>query len=366
MINDNIFADIKPRSLIKEYEQTFFEATGIEYRTFLEQKFIYDGYSKPEIASMLGLKVSKVVSQLSNYDILKSNYTNDLESGDKYTKTITMIEKETGRKFKDIYDELVDQGLTVTEIAAKLELKTMSAISTHLYRLKREEERKTNNKLIVQGLSGQMPDVVERMFREQTGMEIKDFLKEKYIDEGLSLDDLADLLGMSARRLGDKVKNYGIYKTVSQSRQDAMKNGTLNYNEIHKKARLSRAKNFSRSSKQDMFRELIKHHAQNLLNEYRDIEIITGYNEYSILDTLEIDIPIIIFYKEKVIKLAIEYDGDYWHENRENDIEKDKLLKEKKWNLIRVEELGNKGNNLVLLETKAKNVINEIIKYITN
>jgi predicted DNA-binding protein YlxM (UPF0122 family) len=354
---NNIFADINGRSPIEVYEDTFIKHTGIDYKDYLYDQYIMQDVSQLIIAETLGTNRTKIHKHLEYYNIKKEVKDHD----GKYNKTIGMIEKETGRKFVDIYNELKEQSLTDTEIATQLKLKNVSAISAHIYALKRQEERKVNtDKLIVQGLSGKHPKVVEKMFKEQTGMDIKDWLKEKYIDEGLSLEDIADLIGMSPRRLSDKVRYYKLIKTPSQARQNAMERGTINYKEISKKARISRIKHGAGSNSQDMFRELIKHHLVTKLDDFKGIEIITGYNEYGVLDTLEIDIPIIIFYNNKILKLAIEYDGDYWH-NNEDDLIKEELLNKRNWQLIRIVETKKDAGKLYILEDKAKELANLIV-----
>lgn len=358
---DDVFGNIKSRSRIEVYEQIFIKQTGIKYKDFLFKKYMEENLSQEAIANLLNIHRSKLAKHLSHYGITKNN---NKSSNDIYIKTIGMVEKETGRKFEDIYNELTEEGLSPTEIADKLRLRSMSSISSYLYQLKREKERNNNNKLIVHGLAGKKPKEVENIFREQTGMEIRDFLKRKYIDEELSLQDISDLIGIKPRRLSDKVRYYGLYKTSSQARKEAVKKGNIDYKTINRKGRLTRAKNISKSNKQDMIRELLKYHLQFVLDQFKDIEIITGYNEYCVLNTLEIDIPIIIFNQNKVFKLAIEYDGDIWHKDRDTDIKKENLLKEKNWKLIRITEEHTEGNNYKLLESKIKEIVNQIIEII--
>lgn len=357
-----IFIDLVGRITMEEYEIRFMKETGTEYKDYLYKQYVTNNYTLETIANELGTNKSKITNHLKYYNIKrdKQQHGNNI-----YTKTIGMIEKETGRKFEDIYNELIAEGLTVTQIADKLKLNNMSSISSHLYQVKRNKERKGNqDKLIIQGLAGKKPKVAERMFREQLGIEIKDFLKQKYIDEGLSLQDISDLIGISPRRLSDKVRSYGLIKTLSEARQNAIERGTINYTDINRKSRLSREKHTGKSNKQEMFRELIKYHLQFVIDQYTDIEIVMGYNEYCVLNNLEIDIPIIIIYKNKLIKLALEYDGDYWHKDNERELNKENLLKEKQWELIRVEEPHTKSNSLGYLEEKAKETIEQIIKYI--
>ncbi len=71
-----------------------------------------------------------------------------------------------------------------------------------------------------------------------------------------------------------------------------------------------------------------------------DAEVIVGVNNQSILkDGYEVDIPIIILYKNNIYKYAVEVDGDYWHSSEiriQKDMEKQKELSLSDYKMFRV------------------------------
>lgn len=363
---DNIFTDIKPRSGIGVYEDHFASMTNQIYREFLFNIYVKEDKPNSYIANLLGVNQSVVSSHIRRYEIKKEcivDTTNIMH------KTPSIIEKETGRKFIDVYNELANQGLSLTEITVKLQIKNVSTVSTYLHKHKQREEKKLNppdeSKLIIKGLSGKNNETVEVMFYNELGIEYKDFLKQKYIDEQLTLDEISELIGISPTTLSVRMKEYGFHKTKSQLRHEAMKRGTINYDNILSKGRKTRSKSKSLSHSQDLLITLIKHNLELAFTELDNIEIILGYNEYCILGSMEVDIPIIIFKGDKVYKIALEYDGDVWHEARErvNKL-KETQLKEKKWHYINVIEVNTESGKLGIVEDKAKYIVNQILKFI--
>jgi hypothetical protein len=283
-------------------------------------------------------------------------------------KTPSIIEAETGRKFIDVYNELANQGLSLTEICMKLNIRLVSTVSTHLNKYRYREEMKLNppdeSKYVIQGLKGRNPETVEHMFREHLGIEYKDWLEQKYLIEGKSQREQSEMTGLSIDSISGAVRRYNLIKSNSQARQEAMKRGTINYDKILSKTRKTMNKSKS-SNKQDLLITLLKHHLELSFTELDNTEIILGYNEYCILGSMEVDIPIIIFKGDKVYKIALEYDGDIWHENRvNNDIDKEIMLHNKGWFYINIEETHQEGSNLELVEDKAKYIVNQILSYI--
>ena len=57
------------------------------------------------------------------------------------------------------------------------------------------------------------------------------------------------------------------------------------------------------------------------------------------------------------INLAIEYDGSHWHKDTENDLKKDKILKEHNIDIIRVRDSHKVGDTVeVIVERDGKEV----------
>lgn len=80
-----------------------------------------------------------------------------------------------------------------------------------------------------------------------------------------------------------------------------------------------------------------------VLPDYLDIEryeIIVGVNTRNIISPMEVDIPVVIIDKQttKVFKIAIEYNGDSFHEDDEKKIE---ALGNKGWIYFSVVEMGS-------------------------
>jgi predicted transcriptional regulator len=362
-----IFKDIKKGSDISVYEEHFTDKTNQNYREFLHNIFINEDKTKQEIANLLGVTAGVITSHTRKYEI-KKEHTPD--TSNVMYKTPSIIEKETGRKFIDVYNELASQGLSLTEICIKLNIRLVSTVSTYLtkYRQRQERLNMTNeeieSKLIVKDLSNKNLDTVEVLFYNQIGIEYEDYLRQKYLEEGYSLNELSLMLGVSRDTLSRTVRHYGMHKTKSQARQEAMRKGNVNYDKILSKSRKTMNKSKS-SSKQDLLITLLKHHLELAFTELDNTEIILGYNEYCILGSMEVDIPIVIFKGNKVYKVALEYDGDIWHDHRlEQNTDKEMMLHNKGWFFINIEETNEESSSLEIVEDKAKYIVNEIIKYI--
>lgn len=356
----DIFKDVN-RKPIEYYEQIFVESTGGNYEKFLIEKYIDQDLSSRDIALLLGLSPTILREHLSKYNILKLNI--QTENKDIFYKTPSIIEQETGRKLIEIYNELSEQGLSLTEIATKLQMKYVGSLSNYLYNYNNNNQKNKEEKLIVPNLKGKQPKTVDKILKEHLGISYKDFLKQKYIDEKLSPAEISNLIGVSPKRISERIREYGLSKTPSQARKDAIERGKINYNDINKKREKTRSKLISRSNTQDTLRELIKHHLEYQLENYEGIEIITGYNEWSVLGNLEIDIPIIIFYDDNIYKIAIEYNGEYWHDDIRDGHKEDLLIK-KGWKLFTLTETTNQTGNLKVLEEKAKELVDNIMEII--
>jgi hypothetical protein len=115
----------------------------------------------------------------------------------------------------------------------------------------------------------------------------------------------------------------------------------------------SQLASFSSGSKnQEYVRVLLS----NTIEEYctnSKYECIIGLSNTGILDTLEIDIPVVIYDKEthQLHRFAIEYNGDYFH-SAEKDKFKENLATEKGWTYMSIVENNNDrfSNNRKLLD----------------
>jgi hypothetical protein len=217
-----IFINIKKGSSLEEYENLFNQTSDQTYKDYLHNEYVTNNKSTRDIGSYLGTTHTVITRHLNKYSIKREANVND---GKVFNKTPSMIEKETGRKLLDIYNELSDKGMSLTEIAAHLKMKHIGTLSQYLFnqRNKQRLEEIGDSNLIIKGLRGKRPETVEKEFINQLGMTYKDFLKQKYIDEGMTIQDMEELIGISARRISDRLKYYELNKSLSQARKDSIK-----------------------------------------------------------------------------------------------------------------------------------------------
>lgn len=139
-----------------------------------------------------------------------------------------------------------------------------------------------------------------------------------------------------------------------------------NYKEIMLKGRKTMLKN-----KTNILGSQQEQYLRNLLNcrlplEFPNLEIIVGLNNKSILDDgKEIDVPVIIIANDKIIKLAIEYDGAFWHKDSNRDEEKKEYINEKGYVVfnIKCKEQATEKQIKEYIDEFCEEVI---IKYINN
>lgn len=220
---------------------------------------------------------------------------------------------------------MTDQGKSPTEIARELKLKESTSISKALKKF----IEKDMSKIVIDIYRFRIPNI-ELVFLKVLGIEYKEFLKIKYINEMLSMLEIGELLNVNLCTVGYHLKHYGISKTSSESRIDAIKKGNIDYKDVIRKGRSTRNKTSSNSNKQEQVVELFKSKLLSIILDRRieDIEIITGFNEWGILKDKEVDIPL-IFISNKMNtyrKYSIEFDGQFWHQDNDMTIDKDNRL----------------------------------------
>jgi hypothetical protein len=188
-------------------------------------------------------------------------------------------------------------------------------------------------------------------------------------------------LGFSAREITDFSDDYfcqtGIRKILKEAdlmrdKFESQKIGASkrNYGEIRNKAKntlISRNSTYLGSTIEDYIRNKLDAILYELL--LKDYEIIIGKNTMNILKQYENDIPIIIIINDKIYKFAIEFVGEYWHEDNKNDEIKDKLLLNKGYILYRINSKATITNDGIFkyqndLNNKIDNIANKIKEYI--
>lgn len=282
-------------------------------------------------------------------------------------KTRTDIEKETGRKFIDICKELREEGLSPSEIARKLNLSSPNVVTGAFYNEKIEKKREISTATLTD-LFGGKKQAFEKKFTEQMKMHPKDFFYQKYIAEQLSIMDIALMFGVSSKTIGRYLKYFNISKSMAQSRQDAISKGKIDYEKIVRKARRTTKKTrfvYDNTNPQVMACEIFKEKFESLLAHYNlsDIEVVVGYNEWGILKSKEVDIPIIIINTNKntFSKYAIEYNGEIWHSDEHRDKNKQEYLTLKGWGYYTI--LDSNGS-LIKIRNQIDKIVKDIIKKI--
>lgn len=357
---------------IKTPESIFHQMTGLDLKEFLYEKYIVEGLASPQIAPMFGCTPSTILKKIKDFGFARDNSAARLHAlgqreriGD-YDKVPSDIEAETGRPFLDIVNELLLEGFAPSEISRKLGLRSQ----THIRKLLKEQEH--NNQMVL------FPEIFknrrrlkesERLFFEKTGMTLRDFLNEKYVIEGRSTHAIAPLFGVSASTIHEKLKTYGISRNLSEARRKLVETGDIEYKEIMRKVRKTIRKSFGASNSQEFARKIFKEAIEKQLirDDISDIEVIVGYNEWSILRNKEVDLPIVIFdlKSNNVYKIAIEYNGEYFHENLQRDKEKEQDLAIQKWETYAIYEFSNMSNARIEEEVSklAEEIINKCLLY---
>lgn len=142
------------------------------------------------------------------------------------------------------------------------------------------------------------------------------------------------------------VQNWIKYMNWELDRFEAQRRivdrGKRDYKQIRNKAKETKLKegiDLHESRPEEYTRKKLNNFLPQIL---KDSEIIVGLNNISILDkSMEIDIPILVIKNDKVYKFAVEYNGTYWHQNKERDIKKLDHITRKGYMLFSISADGN-------------------------
>lgn len=158
----------------------------------------------------------------------------------------------------------------------------------------------------------------------------------------LSTFELSILFGASQRSIEKLLTKTGLGITKSESQKRAA--SKRDYGRVFTTQRHTRASSLVRngffgSRAENTVRTILATKLENLLAD--KYEIIVGLNTTTIIPPLEIDIPVILIEKntEKIIKIAIEVDGEKYHQSprmQSRDANKDYVVKAHGWHMVRV------------------------------
>ena len=172
-----------------------------------------------------------------------------------------------------------------------------------------------------------------------------------------STSDIAKRYNVNMRTIQLMLKNIGLSRDKYEAQ--AIAKNKRNYRDIILKGKNTMLKNgIGTSNKEEYTRQRLN---QELQINFPDDDIIVGLNNRTVLNGKEIDIPIVVIRGNKVIKIAVEYDGYYWHKNKNSKVDP---LKEKGYKLFIVCSKENATDKQINEDIEA--TIKEVITYIEN
>ena len=170
-----------------------------------------------------------------------------------------------------------------------------------------------------------------------------------------STSDIAKRYNVNMRTIQLMLKNIGLSRDKYEAQ--AIAKNKRNYRDIILKGKNTMLKNgIGTSNKEEYTRQRLN---QELQINFPDDDIIVGLNNRTVLNGKEIDIPIVVIRGNKVIKIAVEYDGYYWHKNKDSKVDP---LKEKGYKLFIVCSKENATDKQINKDIEA--TIKEVITYI--
>jgi hypothetical protein len=180
----------------------------------------------------------------------------------------------------------------------------------------------------------------------------EDFIKLLYylcVIRGLTPYETAIAIGKTYTSTYQILRKLGMTMDPLTAQRQCVKNGKKNYSKISTHSREETINNMLRtglvgSKVENVLRTLI----DNKLSEVIDLkryEFVVGINSRNIISPREIDIPIVIIdkYTNKLYKIAVEYNGEYWHQNVIRDKNKKEILANAGWEYIEVDVKNNES-----------------------
>ncbi len=161
----------------------------------------------------------------------------------------------------------------------------------------------------------------------------------------LTTSEVAIVYGVAYNSIIRLLKVLGMELTRKEARKRIEENGRGNHHQQHIVTRQQMAKRsiengINSNNVENVIRSLLDSTLPNWLDT-KEFTFVIGISTYSILQTYEVDIPVMIQKKEthQIYRFAIEVDGDTWHnkpKNSRRDRVKEELLCESGWKLIRI------------------------------
>lgn len=174
--------------------------------------------------------------------------------------------------------------------------------------------------------------------------------------------EMANYFNLSIRTIETRLTKVGWNYNRFEGQQLAARK-SRDYTKIAASQKKTALRNYSQNkllgSKPE---EYIRHYISiELTNKLPEYDVIVGVNNISIIAPLEIDIPIILLYNDKIYKYTIEVNGNYFHNNKEKETSKIIMTNNKGYKHYVICLETNDSNSDKRLEEKANIIINNII-----
>lgn len=171
----------------------------------------------------------------------------------------------------------------------------------------------------------------------QLGKPFESILQE-YRENGLLVSEMVkDIYNKTCVAITDRsirrwLVSLGISYTQSETFKKRWTSGSMT--EAARKTRKTLRRAMLVGSKCE---ELLRWEIKEQFEKHKDYEAVVGFSNWSILDNLEIDIPVVVISKfdNQVWKFAIEVDGERYHTD-ERWFDKEKRIQQAGWQPIRV------------------------------
>lgn len=192
--------------------------------------------------------------------------------------------------------------------------------------------------------------------------EIRNMLLEIFVMRyklNLSSTDIAEYYKLDMRSIQLKLSKLGWNRDKFEAQ--AIATTKRNYKQIKSKSIKTMMKNnvlTTGSEIENYIRYMINQELTSRLN----YEIIVGINNRTILENLEIDIPVIVFKSNKIIKFAIEVNGKYWHRDEIRENRKADEINKTSYKYFTIDFNGDLSNNRSKINNEIDKVVNQIIE----
>ena len=178
--------------------------------------------------------------------------------------------------------------------------------------------------------------------------EIKDKIKKtNLVKYGVEYVSQSDEIQEKIKKTN--LERYGVESIfqLSSTKSKAKEYFNLHKDEIIEKRMNTLRKNggIHTSSQQIAVYEMLK-------EQYENVELNYVFNKFSL------DIALFVCGK----KIDVEYDGWYWHQDKQRDRRRDEILKSQGWSILRIKS-GNKLPTVEQLIEKINNIIDNDIRY---